>query len=219
MSDETEAADLQDELALRAWDGDESVKAELLMAWFVPLDRWLGGEFPALTEADREDVVAEAIKRFWEWRDEFDPAKAKIQTVLFKIARRVACEYRSGRRAWQKAALRERSAAPSSLEALLETSDTEEVPKGETSALTSALADAFAELSELEQDIWRAYADAGDFKLDAAQLGRELGEKHKEGVPIPAGTIRVYKSRAKDRMMAAMKKRGFDLEAMGYTDE
>ncbi len=54
--------------------------------------------------------------------------------------------------------------------------------------------------------------------MDAGDLGKELGIKHKDGVPIPAGTIRVYKLRAKAAIEKKLARAGHDLKAKGYTD-
>lgn len=140
---------------------------------------------------------------------------------LFRIATRVASEARTGRLKWQKSKLLERE-LDEHMEAILESPCDDDDPRAkETPELHKAVAELFASLSPLQQDIWTAFADAetGGFELDATQLGVELGQKHDDGTPIPGGTIRVNKSRAKDKIIAELKKRGFDLKEMGYLDD
>ncbi len=107
MADEPVQTEQQDELILKLWDGDESVKAELLRLFSGKVEAAIRREFPALTEVEAEDVVAEAIRRFWEWRENYDPEAATLQTVIYGIAVNVASEFRSGRYNWQKIRFRQ----------------------------------------------------------------------------------------------------------------
>lgn len=225
MADEPVQTEQQDELILKLWDGDESVKAELLRLFSARVEAAIKREFPALTEVEAEDVVAEAIRRFWEWREKYDPESATLQTVIYGIAVKVASEFRSGRYKWQKIRLRQvkdpvglfdrtRHADPA------DTEEPDPEPPEPEEGLLADVRVAFAPLPALQQDILRAYADAeaSEFELDAGDLGKELGIKHKDGVPIPAGTIRVYKLRAKAAIEKKLARAGHDLKAKGYTD-
>lgn len=222
MTDGPIDTDLQDELTLRLWDGDDSVKGELILAWAGKLESAINREFPALRGADAEDVVAESIRRFWDWRTKYDPEKAKILTVLYRIAVKVASEYRSGKYNWQKIKFQQVDDPIAVVDQLNSTATSAPVePESEPeSRFLQAVKTAFESLPELQQDILQAYADAdvGDYKLDAAALGLELGHKHKGGVPIPAVTIRGYKKRAKEAMQQKLSKAGYDLKKMGYTN-
>lgn len=222
MADGPLDTDLQDELVLRMWDGDESVKGELIVAYAGKVEASIRNLFPTLTETEAEDVVAEAIRRFWHWRDKYDPARAKIQTVLYRFARNAASEYRCGRYRWQKIRFQQVDDPIEFINGVEDSetsnSNTQDPPEPDP-RLRKAVKAAFDSLSELQRDILQAYADAGEYELDAAVLGRELGFKHKDGVPIPATTIRVYKKRAKDSMKQKLAREGYDLKTMGYTDE
>ncbi len=213
----------QDDLTLRLWEGDDSAKGDLLRAWGGKILRAIGKRYPRLSEHDREDVVAEAIARFWQYyREIYDPALGTIGTLLYKIAVGVASERATGRYAWQKAMLKEHG-HDAEFFARIEVNEPDEEPPddvgAEKSPVQSALAECFDALSALQQDILFSYGSARANSLDASVVGRDLGNKHKNGVPIPAGTIRTNKSRAWDLLDKCMRKKGFDLNALGYTNE
>jgi RNA polymerase sigma factor (sigma-70 family) len=214
----------QDDLVLKLWDGDESAKGELVMLCAGKVQAAIQLEFPALKAEEAEDVVAEAIRRFWEWRENYDPESASIRTVIYGIAFKVASEFRSGRYKWQKIRLRQVDDPVGLIDQDKQTQPAEipepepPEPEPEDALLADARA-AFESLPELQQDILRAYADAeaSEFELDAGDLGRELGIKHKDGVPIPASTIRVYKKRAKEAVNKKLARAGHDLKDKGYS--
>lgn len=221
----------QDDLVIKLWDGDESAKGELVMLCAGKVQAAIQLEFPALKAEEAEDVVAEAIRRFWEWRDNYDPETAKLSTAIYVIAVKVASEFRSGRYKWQKIRLRQvddpvglidrdKQIQPAEIPEH-EPPDPEPPDPEPEDALLADVRIAFESLSELQQDILRAYADAeaSDFELDAGDLGRELGIKHKDGVPIPASTIRVYKKRAKEAVNKKLARAGHDLKAKGYSND
>jgi DNA-directed RNA polymerase specialized sigma24 family protein len=215
------ASDLQDDLTLRLWDGDESVKGELVMQFVPAVSAAIAGAFESLSEHDVEEVMSEAISRFWRWRNRYDPATGSIRACLYKIAVRVASEMLSGRLNWQKARLLERHLSDeSAFDLAAKDAIEEDLDKLESlnPDLLKALKEASGGLPPLQQDILEAYAKAwaNDYELDAGRLGIELGRKHNHGVPYPAVTIRGYKHRAKEALAVAMKKRGFDLRGLGY---
>ena len=225
MADDRVQTEHEDDLTLKLWDGDESVKGDLVVVCSGTVEAAIQREFPALTAVEVEDVVAEALRRFWEWRENYDPASASLRTVIYGIAVNVASEFRSGRYRWQKIRFRQVD-DPIGLFDLTHHANSPDAPEPESKPpepKDNLLADvraAFESLPALQQDILRAYADAeaSEFELDAGDLGKELGIKHKDGVPIPAGTIRVYKLRAKEAIEKKLARAGYDLKAMGYTD-
>jgi DNA-directed RNA polymerase specialized sigma24 family protein len=216
----------QDELILKLWDGDESAKGELVLLCAGRVEAGIQREFPALTEVEVEDVVAEAIKRFWKWRESYDPEAATLQTVIYGIAANVASEFRSGRYKWQKIRLRQVEDPVGLFDRTRyadapDAAESDPKPPELQDALLVEVRAVFESLPALQQDILRAYADAeaSEFELDAGDLGKELGIKHQDGVPIPAVTIRVYKLRAKAAIEKKLARAGHDLKAKGYTDD
>lgn len=212
----------EDELILSIWEGDENAKAQLIDRYVPALERSIAGRFRRLHSAEVEDVVAEAILRFWSRRDKFDPAKVRLDVCLYQTAKQVASEYTSGRLKWQKARLLERRVQESNLVCTNQPDEIEDRLdrlEAEKSPLLKAFGEEFAKLSPIEQDIWQAFADAGDFELEASQLGIEMGEKYNGGVPYTGVNIRQYKHRAKQKLLLAMKAHGFDLKRLGYTND
>ena len=224
VDEHANTVDAQEELVLRIWDGDEAAKGELVMQAAPAVLAIIAMNYPRLDEATVEDVVSEAIVQFWAWRANYDPEKASLQTCIYRIADHVAIELVTGRRKWQKARKKEAGGdayRPDLVEKkhLIDTAlDEIEAKK---SPLLQNLAEAFTKLSPVERDIWWAFAKAAsnDHELDAGGLGIELGRIHNGGVPYPAGTIRTYKSRAKQRLQLEMKRRGFNLQSIGIPDD
>lgn len=208
-----------DDLVLRAWEGDEEVKGAIILRFVPALERAIGHRFGRLHSGEVEDVVAEAIRRFWVARMKFDPHRVRLGACLYRLSKQVACEYTSGRLKWQKARLLEESnhdaffethSGPDAADLELDRIETSNSP------LLKALGEEFHRLDPMERDIWQTFADADGYEVDASQLGIEMGEKYKGGVAIPGGTIRVIKHRAKDKLVRGMAARGFDLKKMGY---
>lgn len=212
-----------EEVALRLWDGDETVKADLLMGCGPSIQAAIQKKFPRLTAEDVEDVFCEAVQRFWMWRNKFDPAKSSVGSRLYWFAEKVACEHAAGRLKRHSPRQKERAVAP---EFFSRIEDMREEPEpvalddvgDKPSAVQRAVRDCFQKLPPLQQDILVRYIEAGEYTLDAAAVGEELGQKHKGGVAIPGGNIRTYHSRAKATLKACMKTKQFDLVALGYTD-
>jgi RNA polymerase sigma factor (sigma-70 family) len=222
MVNETPVDQWQDDITYKLMGGDESAISHIRDRWAVRLERAICKRYSVLSNADAEDVVSIAIWKLWRWREQYDGSQGLIQTVLYKIAFRVAEEWRSGRRKWQQAKLHEQGVDPEKLEISL-ASTREDSPvvdeRNEQPPLYKALAEVFAKLPALHRDIWEAYRDANGYEVNAITLGVELGQKHNKGVPYPAATIRGYKSRAKNTIVLEMKKKGFDLKSLGYTND
>lgn len=213
--DDNSCPQLDDDLVLRAWEDDESVQGEILVRCGGALERVIARQFARLSSVEVEDVVAEAIKRFWKWRHKFD-GRRSVRACLYRIATRVAAELVSGRLNWQKARNLERPCDHFDFEA--KNDDAEAKLDGieqRQPKICEDLGRVIEKLPEIQQDVIWAYGLAGDCELDVAHLGRELGEKYKDGVPIPAGTIRQYKKRAKDTIFSNMRALGYDLERLG----
>lgn len=223
MADKTAVSEQEkEELTLKLWGGDDSAKADLVMRYATTVQKMIAARFRDVIAADIEDAVCEAIIRFWAWRDNYDPDQASIQTLLYRLAVRVIGEHRSGKYKWQKSKAREEAADPEWWAAIQQEAegsgeDEEEPP----SKLLRAVKKAFENLDPMQQEILGTYRDAflGSHEVVAAELGVELGEKFKGGVPIPGGTVRVNKLRAIKRFVAEMKKLGFNMTEMGFINE
>ncbi len=214
MVEHVKSMESEDDLVLRMWDGDDSAKGDILKSWGGPVELMIRKSYPRLSAIDLEDVVCEAMVRFWEYREDYDPQRARVGTVLYRIATRVASEHISGQLAWQKSRLKEESRDPDFFEEILNPTLGED-PTDDTgptqSPIQRSLEECWKALPDLQQEILQAYADAGSYPLEAVTLGKELGLKYKEGVHIPAGTIRVYKKRGWDSIEKCMKKKGHDI--------
>ncbi len=222
MADRTPEERWQEDVTLKMMGGDESAITDIHDRWAVPLERAIGKRYTALTNADAEDVVSIAIWKFWRWRAQYNGSQGKIQTVLYKIARRIAEEWRSGRRKWQQAHLHEQGFDPEKLDEYLApvtTNVPSEEPSGKPTLLVKAFAEVFASLPDIQRDLWQAKADAGGYELNSITLAVEMGDKYNDGVPYTAATIRGYLSRAKDTIVREMKKKGFDLKSLGYIND
>tara|TARA_R110002049_G_scaffold276108_1_gene454253 strand:- start:3440 stop:4099 length:660 start_codon:yes stop_codon:yes gene_type:complete len=208
----------EEDLILRVWDGDEAVLGELLMAYAIPIEKAISRHFSGLSNHDVEDVVAEAFQRFWQSRNHYDSSQS-LRAYLYTIAKNVANKLVSGHLAWQKTRLLERPTSNNWLcaveqadDALKEKLDGIEV---EQKGICKALYNALNKLPKIERDIIEAYAYSEDNEINSGALGVELGKKHCDGVPIPAGTIRQYKHRAKKKIITEMKNHGYELERTG----
>ena len=149
----------QEDVTLKLWDGDETAISDILSRFSEPLQIAICKRYSTLLNADAEDVLAIAIWKFWKWREQYDPSKGPIQVVLYQIARRIAEEWRSGRRKWQQAKLYEQSVEPETLEEFLASTNEDEASddqSGKPSPLHRAFQQVFSTLPPLHQDIWQA---------------------------------------------------------------
>lgn len=215
--------DLQDNIALGLWDGNESVVEAILTHYGPVVEKALMKKYaPHLGAEDCEDVVCEAISRLWQARSTYDDKKAKVKTWLYKIADNCAKDVlRSG---WHKAQEREQGKEPDLLEELAtydrhagqHEPDEDDPLNGGMQAKESKLMQDFRQvlssLPETQRLILEQDALAGEDGVDTAVLGARLGG-------IPAATIRVYRKRAKDAVQAEMKKRGHNLDRKGMNHE
>ena len=64
MEEQAESATTDEDFVLRAWDGDESVLAELVVALAPQLEQGMRVKY-AISAEDAEDVVCEAFRLFW----------------------------------------------------------------------------------------------------------------------------------------------------------
>lgn len=222
MAKQPTPTESEDDLTLALWEGDDSVKGRILEAWGGRILLAIRKGYPTLSDDDAEDVMCEAMMRFWEYRGKYDPKRAKVGTLLYKIATRVAAEHISGQLAWQKARLKEEGRAAEFFEELLSGDTAEDAPEDtgpKPSLFQRSLEECWKALSPLQQDILRAFGDAGSYPLEAAILGKELGVKYKNGTPIPGGSIRGEKKRGWDSIELCMKRKNHDISHLRPTYE
>lgn len=176
------------------------------------VERFIAHEFPKLRGVEPADIVCEAIRRFWAHRQRYDGSRP-LRPFLLGIARKVAMEVVARRFKWLKMASLETELPPDGLESRENKKIEDRLDQVESSnaEVLGAVRDALSKLKPLQREILETYASCGSIEPDAAALGRELGMKY-GGVPIPAGTIRVYKLRAKQAFVGELNKLGFDVE-------
>lgn len=217
MDDAAKSLDTEDDLVLRVWDGDEAVLGDLLISYGPSIERAIALQFSNLAK-DAEDIVAEAFQRFWKSRDRYN-AKQSLRAYLFKIAVNVARNLASGHLGWQKSRNLEQQIDDEWLHSFEQPPDTidDELDEAEDTqkGICKALRESLNVLSDIERVVIDAYAVLKSDEANATELGVELGKRHCNGVPIPGGTIRQHKRRAKTKLFAEMRKRGYELENIG----
>lgn len=217
MDDAAKRPKTDDDLTLRIWGSDESVLGELLMSHATSIERAIANQFQNLA-ADAEDIVAEAFRKFWQSRDRYDPTQS-LRAYLFKIAENVAYDLASGHLRWQKSRNLEQKVDDEWLQNLEHPADDidDELDAIEVKekGICKALRDSLKTLSPIERAVIEAYGVVNGAEVSAAALGMELGKRYCNGVPIPTGTIRQHKYRAKNKLIAEMRKRGHELENKG----
>lgn len=200
--DKLKVLDTQDEMAIRLWDGDETVLAEILVKYSPSVEKALGERYHSFSNEDLEDVVCEAIKRLWAKREKYDDLQhGSIKALLYRTADNIAKDRL--RSSWQKLQEKREHYADEYLEDLATTYPNHEedtVSEDYNSAFNKDLRKIVNNLPEVQQKIIWAFALAPEGEVNAAIIGRELGH--------PATTIRVYLMRAKDTIRTEMKKRG-----------
>jgi RNA polymerase sigma factor (sigma-70 family) len=150
----------------------------------------------SLAEEDADEILSMALQKVWQSRQSFDPAKASLRTWFYCIAQRVALDrFKHG---WHQSRQREvpwQSLAEIPALGHEENEAVETAPEAAVSPseLQTALAAAVASLPKAQQHIvWADALGAGQSGITSEQLGEELG--------IPAGTVRVYRKRALEKL-------------------
>lgn len=200
-----------DELVLSVWAGDENALGEIVMRHAGALQLMIRKKFPCLSEHDAEDVVCEAIRRFWLKREGFDGTRS-LRGYIYGFVQRVAQEHTSGKLAWQQSQKLEVQSEDldgyiSHQEAADDEARLHSVEQKQTKLL-AAIKQVYDELPPYEQDLWYAFAFGGTL-VTASDVGYQLGQKHKGGVAVPQGTIRVQKNRLTDKIVKRMSDLGF----------
>ncbi len=204
----TDEQNLQDTIALKVFDDDESALTDILKHYAPRIEKALLKRYGGFLAAeDIEEVVSDAARKFWEACGSYDDRKGSIRAFLYMIAKNRALDVL--RLGWQKARQLEVSVEKEFLEnACVDTrcpgsviEDSE--PSGADEERDKAVRETLAEMPDVQRRILEENAMAEE-DVDAAELGRRLGG-------IPAGTIRVYRMRAKEAFRKGMKRRGYEL--------
>lgn len=200
--------EIQDNIALKLYENDESALSDILVNYAPALEAWLDlvyvKNFDVLTHEDIEDIVSVSITKLWNRRQCYNDKKGKIKTWLFRIAENTAKDLLKTN--WHKAKQLESSVEQEYLEqCLCEERHLNQLNSnsngGDNDKNIKAVQEALKELKDDYRKILMADAMA-DGVADSAKLGKLLGG-------LPSSTVRVYRSRAKKAFREAMEKRGF----------
>ena len=210
MAEVSSEQDLQDAIALKVFDGDESALTDILVRYGPRLEKWLLKRFGGkLSVEDIEEIISDAARKFWAARAKYDDKKASIRWLLCVIANRLALDVQ--KHGWHKARSLELNVEKQFLEgqyvdgrhpgAII----ADDPPASEATAQRDkAVRDTLVEITNLLQRQILEHDAFAEDEVDAAELGRRLGG-------VPAGTIRVNRARAKEAFKVGMKKRGYDV--------
>jgi len=202
--------ELQDHIALKVFDNDESALTDILKFYAPAIEKIISCKYRGfLKSEDVEEIVCDAIRKFWDARKNYDDKRGTIRALLYKIADNTAKDVL--RLGWQKTSRLERSVDKEYLEQNLRCDahlnqieeDEENSHSEKYENRLKAVKEVLEELPHIQRKILMEDAMAGD-EVESAELGKRLGG-------IPAVTIRVYRSRAKEAFRKGMKKRGFEV--------
>jgi RNA polymerase sigma factor (sigma-70 family) len=194
--------DLQQDVALRLWDGDQTVLTVILTSYAPAIEACLFKKYRrVLTREDIEDVVALAVMALWEYRASYDDKKGTVWTLLYCMADCKAKDVIA--LGWQKARQLEIGNGHELLAQRATTRPPSTDSPPPSNKLLVELNRVVAELPEDQQRILIAKSLAPDGEVTAGILGEELG--------MPEGTVRVYLSRAKQTVRREMARRGYTL--------
>jgi RNA polymerase sigma factor (sigma-70 family) len=204
--------DLQDSIALKVFENDESALSDILKHYAPPIMTVLINKYEGqLNEQDIEDVMSISLMKFWDNRKDYDDKKGTIKALLYTIADHTAKDVlKSG---WYQAKEKEVAFENEDKEQTFEHKYADERHLNQISLendcnehsdeKTKAIHQVLNELPQIQKKILISDAKAGD-EVNSAELGRRLGG-------IPANTIRGYRKRAKEAFRQGMKKYGFNI--------
>jgi RNA polymerase sigma factor (sigma-70 family) len=200
--------DLQDDVALRLWDGDESVLKTILQYYAPALIKCLHAKYAqTLTLEDVEEVVGDAIRILWADRKNYDDKKATVWTWLYRIADYDAQDLVA--KGWQRVRRREATG----VDMMLAERPVRRIPgrslkpDKQRQRLFTDVRQVVEALSDAQRVILVAKAMAPDGEVTAGKLAEELG--------MPEATVRVYLMRARETAKRELAKRGHHLPQKG----
>ena len=210
MQEQKTAQEIHEEIALKVLCNDQTALEDILRHYSGALERALVGRFNgSLSLEDAEDVVCEAVRRFWQHRATYDDKKGSVRCLLYVIARNLALDLlKKGRRRRSREVCVEQDhlAELARIDRHLNHVDADDggVLEPESQARQEAARRVLASLPEVQRQILTEDMLAEDDGVEAAELGARLGG-------LPASTVRVYRKRARDAFRKGMSKLGFDL--------
>jgi RNA polymerase sigma factor (sigma-70 family) len=199
--------ELQDEIAVRLWDNDETVVETILRSYGPTLVRCLHSKYKCLlTLEDVEELVADAVLILWRDRKQYQD-KWKVRTVLYRIADCDAKDLVS--KGWQKVRQREATGVEEFLASHPARTPTADVvkPNKKREQLLNDVREAMESLPSPQREILWAKAMAPDGEVTAGMIANELG--------IPTTTVRTYLKRAKESVAKKLKGRIDALQTEG----
>jgi RNA polymerase sigma factor (sigma-70 family) len=213
MSKTITDAQIHDDIALRLICGEESVLEDILrLPGYAPaIAKVLCQKYRGyLTEEDIRDVIVMAVTKLWEHRERYDDSKGSVRSYLHRIADNTAKDIQ--KHGWFKA---------KRLEVVIQPKDEESDPLEQlaridhhpnlspsddpdsNSDLSTAIQDSLKTLRDEYRYILEADAYAGNEGVTLAHLAERLR--------VPVGTVKAWRSRAKEAFRKELKSRGYDL--------
>jgi len=199
--------DLQDDILLKLLENDESSISDILRHYAPEIEAALASIYRGiLNNADIEDVIIIAVRKFWDARETYDDQKGSIRAILYRIADNTAKDIL--KYGWHKARCMEQIAEKDFIEQSLITENhlnllaSNDNGPAESKKL-KAIKKVIGALSEIQRKILLADAITDDI-ADSAELGERLGG-------YPAATVRQYRMRAWRALREGMKKIGCEI--------
>lgn len=156
-----------------------------------------------LSLTDLDDVLAIGLFRLWVARERFDSAKGTLRVWFLRIADNAARDVL--RHGWQKARQLETTVERGFLESQIAGQGVPDADSlWEPGPELIAVREIVVGLPDMQRRIVLADSHSRDGSESSQHLAAELG--------IPAGTVRVYRKRALDKIRDELKQRGFPLD-------
>lgn len=190
MSDGTSSQSFE----VRLQAGDEAVLEEILREHGPPIAALLRKRYShQLTEQDLEDILAAALFRVWQYRDQFDAGRSGLRTWFFRISENLFRDML--RLGWHKSRRLETPVEPADFSR--SSSSVEANSADPVLRIPRELLHALIEqLPDSQRRILLADASTRDGVAPSRELAAELG--------IPPASVRVYRRRALDRLRRAI---------------
>lgn len=200
--------EFHDDIALRLMEGDESVLGDILQHYGPALEKAIDMRFTPLAAEDAEEVAADAVLRLWQHRRHYDPCKASVRTLLYRIAVNRAKDVIA--LGWQKARRTEEQVDPDFLSQFEAPEEMVELPPDDEK-LRNDVNVALSVLSEHQRRILETGAFAGSARVKDSVLAKELG--------IPVARVAVERHRGKKKLAERLKLLGHVFECEGASHE